>query len=171
VQTRSITRGFRVAAGAAALVGLFLRGAPRAQAPESLTSPEAPPASTAQWREAPEYVDVFVPRIYRLAYRAYVSGLSLDEALRAVTADPGMLLAPGSWIAHPENPLDAFGNGGTYDRWRLARLFGSRRPAVARGPRGRNGIVEESWTLIAPYPSADLNRLEPGTLLIVVRVP
>jgi hypothetical protein len=26
------------------------------------------------------------------------------------------------------------------------------------------------WTLISPYPSADLTRLEPGTLLIVLNL-
>src|SRR3954466_1421775 len=84
VQTRSITRGFRLTACAAALCGLLLPGATRAQAPEPLTRPEAPPASAAQWREAPEYVDLFVPRVYRPAYRAFVSRLGLDAALRAV---------------------------------------------------------------------------------------
>jgi hypothetical protein len=29
----------------------------------------------------------------------------------------------------------------------------------------------ESWTLIAPYPDAALQRLEAGTLIIVLRVP
>ena len=61
--------------------------------------------------------------------------------------------------------------GGTYDRFKLARLFGSHRPDVARGPHGRRGLVEESWTLMSPYPSPDLSQLEPGTLLIVLRVP
>ena len=67
--------------------------------------------------------------------------------------------------------MDAFGAGGTYDRWKLARVFGAHQPNVARGPRGDRGLIDESWTLVSPYPSADLGRLEPGTLLIVVRVP
>jgi hypothetical protein len=29
----------------------------------------------------------------------------------------------------------------------------------------------ESWTLIAPYPDLALRRLEPGTLIIVLRFP
>ena len=29
----------------------------------------------------------------------------------------------------------------------------------------------ESWTLIAPYPDAALQRLELGTLIIVLRIP
>jgi hypothetical protein len=41
---------------------------------------------------------------------------------------------------------------------------------VARGPRLDGGYAE-SWTLIAPYPDVALRRLEPGTLIIVVRIP
>jgi hypothetical protein len=39
---------------------------------------------------------------------------------------------------------------------------------VARGPRGAAGRPAEAWTLISPYPSGDLTRLEAGTMLIVL---
>jgi len=68
-------------------------------------------------------------------------------------------------------PADAFGRSGDYDRSKLARLYGARRASVARGPRLENGRVVESWTLVSPYPSVALERLEPGTLLIVQRLP
>ena len=181
MQARSITRRFCAAAGAALLTGA-LGGAvgPGAvltgnvslgQDIPALAAPEMPPPSTARWQEAPDYVALFVARPYRDAYRAFVSPLPLADVLRMVAPDAGSLQAPGSWTARPEGPTDAFGTGGTYDRWKLARLFGSHQPQVARGPRVRDGLVEESWTLVSPYPAADLSRLEQGTLLIVLRVP
>jgi hypothetical protein len=50
-------------------------------------------------------------------------------------------------------------------------VYGARRARVARGPRVVDGRVVESWTLISPYPDPGLQRLEPGTLLIVLKVP
>jgi hypothetical protein len=61
--------------------------------------------------------------------------------------------------------LDAFGGAGTYDPSALARLYGGRRAAVARGWRADAGQTE-SITLISPYPNASLTGLEPGTLII-----
>ena len=153
------------------LTGVVSGGVSRGQDGPALVAPATPPDSTARWREAPDYLALFVARPYRGAYRAFVSALQLDEALRVVAQDRDSLHAPGSWTARPEGPVDAFGTGGRYDRWKLARLFGSRQPQVARGPRVRNGLVEESWTLVSPYPTADLSRLEHGTLLIILRVP
>jgi len=171
VQERSITRTFWAAARVAALlIGVFA-AVPHAQNASIPAAAATPPASVAQWREATDSPALFVPRVDRLSYRAFVSPLGLDAVLRAVAPDPDALHPPGAWTARPENPVDAFGTGGTYDRFTLARLFGSHRPNVARGPRGRHGLVEESWTLVSPYPAADLGRLEPGTLLIVLRVP
>lgn len=135
--------------------------------------PPAPSGAqeAAAWRDSPGHRALFTPRLYRDAYRALVSPLDLAAALRAVAADHDAIHPPGSWTPRPEAATDVFGSGGTYDRGKLSRLFGSRRPLVARGPRGRNGVVEEMWTLLSPYPSVDLERLEPGTLLIVLRVP
>jgi hypothetical protein len=143
---------------------------PRAQN-QPLVHPSAPPGTPGPWHEAPAYVALFAPRLYRDAYRAFTSPLDIDSALRLVSGSAGDVRASGSWTTVVESPIDAFGMGGTYDRWKVSRLYGSRRPVVARGPRGRSGIVEESWTLISPYPSVDVERLEPGTLLIVLRVP
>ena len=143
-----------------------------AQAPD-MPAPQAPP-TPGSWRAAPDYLWLFIPRIYRDSYRTFTSDLPLDAAARLVASaedDAGDAPPTGAWIPHSEHPVDAFGSGGTYDRWKLARLYGSQQPSVARGPRTRHGIVEESWTLVSPYPSADLTRLEPGTLLIVLRIP
>lgn len=65
-------------------------------------------------------------------------------------------------------PLDAFGGAGPYDRGKLARLYGGRRVAVARGPIVRQGRTIASVTLFSPYPDARLERLQEGTMAIVV---
>jgi hypothetical protein len=175
VQSRSITRRFRAAVGAAvltgAIAGVISDGVSLGQDTPVLVAPETPPDSGARWQEAPDYVALFVARPYREAYRAFVSPLPLDEVLHAIAPDEHRLQAPGSWTAGQQGPLDVFGTGGTYDRWKLARLFGSRSPQVARGPLVRDGLVAESWTLVSPYPAADLSRLQRGTLLIILRVP
>jgi hypothetical protein len=145
-------------------------GATAAQEP-ARSRPSVPSAPAAHWREAPDFVALFVPRRYREAYRAFVSPLRLEEVLPGVAADEHSLHPPGAWAAHPEGPADAFGSGGTYERWKLARVFGSQQANVARGPRGDRGLVDESWTLVSPYPSPDLSGLEAGTLLIILRVP
>jgi hypothetical protein len=50
----------------------------------------------------------------------------------------------------------------------MARLYGSTRARVARGTTFVDGVWE-FWTLISPHPDAGLRRLEPGTLLLVLR--
>jgi hypothetical protein len=123
-----------------------------------------------EWREAPDYLAIFAPAPHRAAYRAAVSPLGLDAVLRALAADPALVRAPGAWTPQASLPVDAFGRAGNYDPWTLKRLYGSRQPLVARGSRTDGGRVVESWMLISPYPSADLARLEPGTLLVVLRI-
>jgi len=61
--------------------------------------------------------------------------------------------------------LDAFGSAGTYDRARLARLYGGTRVRVARSWT-ENGSDIISITRLSPYPDATLSRLLPGTLEI-----
>src|SRR5262245_2764328 len=61
--------------------------------------------------------------------------------------------------------LDAFGTAGTYDRARLARLYGGTRVRVARSWT-ENGSDIISITRLSPYPDATLSRLVPGTLEI-----
>ena len=128
----------------------------RAQAPR----PEAPPA----------YLDLFTPAVHKPAYQAFVSPLPLDQLLKSLT-DPGFAASPGAWQAERQLALDAFGRAGRYDRSKLARLYGARRVDVARGPRVEAGRVVETWTLVSPYPDPRLERLEPGTLILVLRLP
>jgi hypothetical protein len=124
------------------------------------------------WREAHEFLALFAPPGPRAgAYRALVTPLDLETVLKRLTADTTLLRPPGAWQPRMVLPADAFGQTGAYDRWALARLYGARGPRVARGPKAADGRVTESWALISPYPDATLQRLEPGTLLLVLRVP
>jgi len=123
------------------------------------------------WRDAPEFVALFAPADARAsAYRAYVAPVDLDDALRALASDRTLRVTPGALTPRILHPLDAFGQTGRYDRARLARLYGARRPRVARGSRAADGALE-AWTLVSPYPDSSLRRLEPGTLALVLRRP
>ena len=155
LQPRSITRRHAgIVAALALLVCTDLRSSAQPQA---------------AWREAPEYVSLFAPPAQRAAYRAYVSPLGLEATLTQVTADDAALHPPGAWTPRAMIPYDAFGLGGSYNRWKVAGLYRSRRANVAHGPRLDHGQME-FWTLIAPYPDPAVHRLEPGTLIIVLRM-
>ena len=94
-----------------------------------------PPAG--QWQEAPAYVPLFAPAGPRAsAYHIYVSPLAIDSVLERIARDPSLLHPPGSWSPSAQLPSDAFGQTGGYNRSKLARLYGSKRAVVARGPRG-----------------------------------
>ena len=156
---RSITR---------ARVGLLALGT--VLACTNLRSGAQVPAFGPNWREAPQYVELFAPREQRAAYRAYVSPVGIEATLADLLNDPGILQPPGAWAPQAMIPYDAFGLSGSYNRWKVAGLYRSRRAQVVHGPRVDQGQVE-SWTLVAPYPDPALQRLEPGTLILVLRVP
>ena len=61
--------------------------------------------------------------------------------------------------------LDAFGAGGSYDRAKLARLYGGTRARVTHSWSRTSGEFM-SITRVSPYPDATLTRLTPGTLEI-----
>ena len=129
----------------------------------------APPAPAGVWRAAPELQPLFAPAGPRAArYRTFTSPLELEEVLRRLSAEPMLLRPPGAWQARALIWSDAFGQTGRYDRWKLARLYGARRPQVARGPVGEGTRVTAAWTLVSPYPDPALDRLQSGTLLIVL---
>jgi hypothetical protein len=125
-----------------------------------------------------EYRALFAPAGARgHAYDFYVATANLESVLRTLTTDPSVLHPPGAWQPAALLPADAFGETGAYDRAKLIRLYGATRAMVARGPRADSSTAlaanrpTESWTLISPYPSLDLTRLEPGTLVIVLHLP
>ena len=124
------------------------------------------------WRDAPEFLAIFAPAAPRsAAYRMRVADADVESVLRQLDEDPALLRVPGAWEVRGLAPADAFGNAGTYDRSKLARLYGAERARVARGARLESGRVVESWSLISPYPDPALQTLRTGTLLIVLRLP
>jgi hypothetical protein len=126
--------------------------------------------AVATWRDAPDYASLLVPANQRSRYAIAVTPASLDDVAAEAAADPTAVATPGAWQPHGESPPDAFGTAGPYNRWLVARLYGSQQPRVARGARMDRGRVVEAWTLISPYPSADLRRLHPGTMRLILRV-
>jgi hypothetical protein len=79
-------------------------------------------------------------------------------------------VAENGWAIEPVSPIDAFGSVGSYDRGRVARLYGGRRARIARGWRRVTGGIE-ALTLISPHPDASLSTLHEGTLVIRYFVP
>jgi hypothetical protein len=81
------------------------------------------------------------------------------------SAEPLSALADAGWTIEATPPLDAFGSAGTFDRAKLARVYGGTPVRVARGWRTVDGQFE-AITLLSPYPDPALTRLESGTLII-----
>jgi hypothetical protein len=115
-----------------------------------------------------------------LALGIQTSGPACDPALAAlwtpahpqlgryeVCTSPRALteIADPAWKVEATPPLDAFGDAGSFSRAAVARLYGGRWPAVARGWVEENGRLV-SITLVSPYPDRALGALEPGTLII-----
>ena len=129
----------------------------------------------AGFTSAPAFVPLFTPRgAAPGVYRTYTSDRDLDTVVGSLRRDPSF----ASVGAGREPPLhvqsviasDAFGQSGGYNRWKLALLYGGKRVRVARGPRVEDGRVVEAWTFVSPYPDPELEKLNPGTLLIVLRL-
>jgi hypothetical protein len=157
-----------VTAAAALAAILFAPGGTQGVQPPPSAGPSSSPGN---WRVAPDYAALFAPARHQEAYRFFTSPREIGGLLEALVQEPASVRTPGAWVPRPVLPFDAFGQSGAYDRSRLARLYGSRRAQVGRGPRQDGGRIVESWTLISPYPDVTLTRLEPGTLLIVLRLP
>ena len=88
--------------------------------------------SAVEGRNAPEYVRLFAPaRAHTGAYHVYVSPLDLPTVLRQLEGNPALLRPPGAWMPSALLPSDAFGQTGSYDRWKMAKLYGARRAMVA----------------------------------------
>jgi hypothetical protein len=109
----------------------------------------------------PVLTALFTPRAPEIGrYDVCTSTSPLERAIADRTAD-------GFQFGEIERlePADAFGTGGAYDRFALARLYGGQRVRVARGWRQR-GATFESVTVLSPYPDATLSRLTDGAMII-----
>lgn len=89
-------------------------------------------------------------------------------AARLAALDPSP--AEQAWRVQRLEALEAFGLVAPYDRTTVARLYGGARPSVVRGSL-RAGAAVIAYTLVSPYPAPALDRLDPGTLVLVFRVP
>ena len=130
----------------------------------------APAGAAVLWQEAAEYVSLFAPVGHADSYEIAVTPTGLDDVLKDLSADQTLVRTPDAWAVRSESATDVFGTAGRYNRWLLARLYGSRQIRVARGARADRGRVVEAWTLISPYPSADLRTLHPGTMRLILNV-
>jgi hypothetical protein len=113
------------------------------------------------------YVVKVLPGPMAAARPAVMRALGVE----APAIDPGLPPPPGQpWAVRRLEVAEAFGASGPYEPIRLARLFNGRRAEVSRGAVVRDGRVVASVTLISPYPDPTLSRLEPGTLVILLRL-
>jgi len=111
------------------------------------------------------FTPLAAPRGTYEVYRSPRPIAVLAAELRALDAAP----VADAWKVAPLGPADAFGSGGPYDAPKLARRYLGTVPLVARGSlRTPEGLV--GYTLIAPWPDPTLERLQSGTMVIVVHV-
>jgi hypothetical protein len=102
-------------------------------------------------------------------YVVYRSARAIADIARDLKAlDPRP--APGAWAAARPEAHDAFGQEGSYDRSRLARLFRGQRVTLVRGSLVKGG-TRVAYTLISPYPDASLSSIASGTMVIEFNVP
>jgi hypothetical protein len=104
-------------------------------------------------------------------YRAYRTTAPIETVVRAFRALWGAGAPAGAWTVADADPLGTFGRVAPYDQGKVARLYGGRPARVARGPIVDGGRTVASITLVSPYPSQALLRLEPGTLILDFRIP
>jgi hypothetical protein len=130
------------------------------EAHRRLFTPRAAPAGA--------YVVTVLPSPMADARRAVMRAFGIDDPVPAIP--PPAAAAPAPWSVRRLEVGEAFGASGIYEPVRLARLFNGARVEVVRGPVVRDGRTIASVTLISPYPDPSLSRVEPGTLVIVLRL-
>ena len=101
-----------------------------------------------------------------VVYRSDRPLADLVSELKALDPSP----SPGAWVPNRPEAHDAFGQEGSYDRPRLARLFRGQRVTLVRGSVVRGGH-RVAYTLISPFPDASLRRIETGTMVVEFTVP
>ena len=101
-----------------------------------------------------------------VVYRSTETIETLTKRLRALDPAP----APGAWKPSRPEAHVAFGQEGSYDRARLARLFNGMRVTVVRGSLLQDG-QRVAYTLVSPFPDAALSRIVEATMVIEFKIP
>jgi outer membrane biosynthesis protein TonB len=143
-----------------------------AVAPQRLPQREQVPSlfTEAPGEPAPELTSLFAPaRAPQGAYVAYATPESLTRVIAWYERE--RLVPRDGWRVQSLLSGEIFGIAASVDRWKLATLFGARRARVGRTTIAKEGQVLRSITMVSPYPSAELDRLLEGTLVLVFRVP
>lgn len=126
-------------------------------------------------KASPSLARLFTPRAAPVGmYEVLVLDTGIEAARRAVweAARPGGSApeSPEAWPVRELDPLEAFGEAGTYPRTTVARLYTGTRTRIVRAPVERAGRTVAAVTLISPYPDPSLTHLAQGTMVIVVRI-
>lgn len=122
-------------------------------------------------RRSPQLERLFTPPAApQGTYEVYESSTPIADLAATLRArDPSP--RPGAWELRNTGAGDAFGAEGAYDRARLALLLEGRSITTVRGSlRETDGSVT-AYTLLSPYPDAELSALRAGTMTIVFHVP
>lgn len=119
-------------------------------------------------RPSPPHARLFAPPHGAERYHFLLTEASIDDVAR-LCRERWPSPSKGSWMVAPGSAGDAFDVAALFDRSRLARLYGGSRPKIARGPIGSPN-TRAVVLLLSPYPDADLRRLNPGTLIMVVEL-
>jgi hypothetical protein len=159
-----------------ALAGLVLWAAlpavPSARTAES--SREQAAAFGAPGTASPGLARLFTPRHAPAgAFEVTVLDGNIERARAVVLAAAREGTSPAAGNPPPVlelDPLQAFGEAGSYQHTTVARLYTGRKARVVRIPVERNGRTVAAVTLISPYPDPTLSRLEEGTMLILLHL-
>ena len=112
------------------------------------------------------FTPVSAPPGRYVVYRSDRPIAALAAELKALDPDP----APGAWESQRPEAHDAFGQEGSYDRSRLARLFRGRRVTLVRGSV-KEARQRVAYTLISPHPTPSLDAIVDGTMVIRYTLP
>jgi hypothetical protein len=165
----------RVAGAEMAAVGLVLWALAAALAARTVEPPgRQVVAFTVPGTAAPALARLFTPRHAPAgAYEVTVLDGTIEQARATVLAAAREDTTPARGEPPPVrelDPLQAFGEAGSYPQTTVARLYTGRKARVVRIPVERNGRTVAAVTLVSPYPDPSLSRLVEGTLLIVLHI-
>jgi hypothetical protein len=123
---------------------------------------------------APRLAHLFTPRHAPPgAYEVTVLSASLEQSratLLSAVRDVGGGAAADVPPVVELDPLQAFGEAGSYPQTTVARLYTGRKARLVRIPIEQDGRTVAAVTLVSPYPDPTLSRLEEGTMAILLHL-